>query len=745
MLVSVRYIQIIVCCLPFCLLGSMTVQAQYTTKDSAYIFSLINKAESHFTDARYDSALYYANHAADISRQKKCRTCLAYAQIEAADVYIEIDALDKAAAEANAVQRLGMQMKDSLIIAVSNMQLGQTDLYKDKFSEAIVLLQKSLDEYLAAHPTKYSALAYNDLGYCWGRVGNISKQAEYLLKAIHIYETYFPTNYGELGIAFNNLSTVHYNLNQMDKAIEYAKRSLAYKEKNGDKESMSIGCCNISQFYNGISKQEAEKYLQLCVQYALESNKDSRIVHSYISAGNFYAANKQFATALDYELKAISKLERSGRDVTMLYRRYIAAGNLSAQLGQDTAISMNYYNKAQALLNENTTDKLSIRDFYLQLSNFYRDHQQYEQALSNYKKFILYKDSIVTEKTRSSIAEIETRYETKKKDDQIDLLKVNERLKQLEIEKQKAIINGNKLEAEKKQTEIDLLSQQREMQEIRIAQQVAALDKQQLQSKFDAQQLQLARKEKELQQKELQAQKQWKTLLLAGVLLFVLVSAFIFNRYKLKKKLERQQELLSIRNNIARDLHDEIGSALTSIKILSEVSKNNIGKDTHKAANLLAQITEQSDEMQQGMSDIVWAIKPDNDKLQNILVRMREYVAHVLEPRNIVTRFVVSETMLQQHLDMQQRRDFFLIFKESVNNIVKYAAATEVEIEIYKEAANLVMLIKDNGKGFDINAIAKISGLKNIQTRAAILQGTADISSEAGKGTTVKVQIPTTS
>ena len=77
--------------------------------------------------------------------------------------------------------------------------------------------------------------------------------------------------------------------------------------------------------------------------------------------------------------------------------------------------------------------------------------------------------------------------------------------------------------------------------------------------------------------------------------------------------------------------------------------------------------------MQQGMSDIVWAIKPDNDKLENMLVRMREFASHTLEPKNIETVFVTDEAVLSQSLNMQQRRDFFLIFKEAINNSIKYA------------------------------------------------------------------------
>jgi len=717
--------------------------AQNVKVDSSTVFGWIDKAEAFFTDGNYDSALFYCAKAENLSKQKNFKKGLAYAMIETTDIYIDKDELDKAAINASAVNKIGVQMKDSLITAIAFMQLAQVKMYSDRFDEAIDFFEKSFQFYLEKYPTKYSALAYNDMGYTWGRKGDLSKQAEYLIKSISIYEKYFPDQYGELGIALSNLSTVFYSLNDKEKAIEYAKKSLVYKEKTGDIAKLSLGCCNISQFYNGVNNEEAEKYLQLCVKYAVQSKKEDRMVHSYVTASTFYATNKKFAEALAYELKAIDVLEKTKRDSVMLARRYLSAGNICSGLKRDTLETIAYFNKALAI-NRSLPEKLNLRDFYLQLSNFYRDNQNYAEAFANYKKYILYKDSIVSEKTQSSIAEIETKYETKKKDVEINELSINQKIRLLEIEKQKAIIAGNVLEAKRKQNEITLLSQEKELQEARIKQQGEDLEKQTLVSKTNQQQLALAEQGKKLNEKELQVQKQLRNFIIGGALIALLFVFFVFNRYQLKKRLERQNELLTVRNNIARDLHDEIGSTLTSIKILSEVSKNNIDKDKEKSAALLSQITDQSEQMQQGMSDIVWAIKPDNDKLENILVRMREYTTHVLEPKNIAAKFIVDERVLNESLGMQQRKDFFLIFKEAINNAAKYAAATVVNIELKKEEGNMILKIQDDGKGFQRTEITSSNGLKNIDSRAKVLGGTASIVSEKDKGTIVTVFIPTT-
>jgi two-component system sensor histidine kinase UhpB len=299
-------------------------------------------------------------------------------------------------------------------------------------------------------------------------------------------------------VAYNNLSTVYYGLNDRLKAIEYAKQSLVYREKTGDVSRLSIGCCNISQFYAGINNDEAEKYLQLCVKYALQSKLEARIIHSYVTASNLYNANKKPKEALEFEFKAIDLLEKSKKDSTMLARRYMAIGSLQRQLGGDSSTIISYYNKSLEIL-QTKPDKANLRDFYIQLANYYSDSKNYPAAYENYKKYILYRDSIISEKTQTSIAEIETRYETEKKDNEIARLSSSQLIKQLEIEKQKAVIAGNAAVALQKQNEIDLLSKEQELRDIKIKQQGEELEKQFLQAKTNEQQLLLSEKENQLQ------------------------------------------------------------------------------------------------------------------------------------------------------------------------------------------------------------------------------------------------------
>ncbi|MBS1564316.1 MAG: histidine kinase [Bacteroidetes bacterium] len=715
-------------------------QMQAVKADSAAVFSTIDKAETFFSASRYDSALYYCDKAEAMARRTGFRKGIAYALVEKTDVLMDKNDLAQAEIYPTQTQSIGAQLKDSLIMSIAWMQQAQVKMYGNNADAAIPFFEKCA-RYFEHHPSKYAALAYNDFGYTWGLKGDLNKKAEQLLKAIRVFEALNLDNYGERAAAYNNLSSLYYDLNQRSKAIEYGKQSVYFREKSGDIGRLSLGCCNLSQYYVGIDDEAAVKYQLLCVKYAEQSGDEARIIHSYITSSLVASSRKDTRKALDYESKAIALLEKSRNNPVMLSRRYISMGMGLAALKDDSARVMDYFNKALALSRQ-ANDKYNLRDVYQQMSIYYKEHADYKEAYGAYNKYVLYRDSLINENTRASIAEIETRYKTEKKDNEISRLSAAQRIKELQLEKQDALIAANLLEAQRRKKEIELLSQEKEVQQLRIARQDEQLVQQVLVTKNNEQQLRLAEQEKQLQEKQLKNTRQARNFILAGVLLLALVAWFIFNRYQLKRKIEEQKALLAVRNNIAKDLHDEIGSALTSIKILSEVSGKNVYKDQAKTSGYLREITEQSGRMQQGMSDIVWAIAPDNDRLENLVARMREYISRTLEPKNIQTIFTVDETALSHHIGMQQRRDLLLIFKEAINNAAKYAEASCVQLRLGLRNHTMHMAISDNGKGFDTTKLTSSNGLRNMRQRAGLLNGTFSLSAAPGEGTTVEVSFP---
>jgi ligand-binding sensor domain-containing protein/two-component sensor histidine kinase len=222
-------------------------------------------------------------------------------------------------------------------------------------------------------------------------------------------------------------------------------------------------------------------------------------------------------------------------------------------------------------------------------------------------------------------------------------------------------------------------------------------------------------------------------------------------RYRINELLKRQ----AIRNKIAQDLHDNVGSTLSSISVYSQVARIYHGQ--HKTAELdtaLEKISATSSEMISELNDTVWAINPRNDNMEVILQRMESFSRPLLATREIGFRLDYDRQLPLINLEMEQRKNFYLIYKEAVNNILKYADCRQVAVEVRQKGRSIILRIQDDGRGFDLSKTSEGykssdvygggNGLKNMQLRAREMKGSLQISSAPGKGTTVHLTFPIT-
>lgn len=208
---------------------------------------------------------------------------------------------------------------------------------------------------------------------------------------------------------------------------------------------------------------------------------------------------------------------------------------------------------------------------------------------------------------------------------------------------------------------------------------------------------------------------------------------YLISRYRLKKALE----LESMRNRIATDLHDDIGATLSSISIYSQVVKDKLKDKDHNLERVLDKMGENSREMVNNMNDIVWAINPSNDQGEKLIKRIESYAIDLCSAKNIQVQFHADERLNNISLPLEHRKNIYLVFKEAINNAVKYSAANKVEIALHLKDKTINLQIKDNGKGFDKTQVKKGNGLKNFESRAREINGTVDISAIPGAGTTI--------
>ena len=211
-----------------------------------------------------------------------------------------------------------------------------------------------------------------------------------------------------------------------------------------------------------------------------------------------------------------------------------------------------------------------------------------------------------------------------------------------------------------------------------------------------------------------------------------------------KMRAEKARELEQVRRRIAADLHDDIGSSLTQISIWSEVLRQNNGakRGNGGGAEALNLIADSSRELVDAMSEIVWAINPQKDRLSDLTGKMRRFAADSFAPRRIKFTFDAPDLSEDLPLGANLRRELFLIFKEAVNNIVKHAGCRSVEITFRIEAGAIHLNLRDDGKGFVTGQTSDGHGLSSMAERAKSLDGDLQISSKENAGTTVEINVP---
>lgn len=228
----------------------------------------------------------------------------------------------------------------------------------------------------------------------------------------------------------------------------------------------------------------------------------------------------------------------------------------------------------------------------------------------------------------------------------------------------------------------------------------------------------------------------WKTWWFI-VLAIVLASAVIYSIYRYR--LEQVLKLERLRMKISTDLHDDIGSTLSSISILSDIAMRE--PDKLQAEDMLQEIKENSLNLMDKMDDIVWSINPKHDSLEQLLLRMKRLASKVFEAKKINYSIDIHDSVKEVHLPMQYRQHIYLVIKEAINNIVKHSQASRAVIDVSYRRSILEVVIRDNGIGFDSSAQGTGNGLMSMSERAKMLNTRLDLESKNNEGTSIVLRV----
>jgi signal transduction histidine kinase/ligand-binding sensor domain-containing protein len=229
-------------------------------------------------------------------------------------------------------------------------------------------------------------------------------------------------------------------------------------------------------------------------------------------------------------------------------------------------------------------------------------------------------------------------------------------------------------------------------------------------------------------------QRWWFLFLMVGFM-----GLAIYYAYRLR--LNRLLELERVRTSIATDLHDDVGSGLSQVSILSEVIRRRVGNEG-SVGEELSIIGTLSRDLVDSMSDIVWAINPVKDRFSDLSYRMRRLASDVFSAHGVEFVFDVPNPVRDIKLGPEMRRELYLIFKEAVNNVVRHSHCTAVRISFVISDGALELSVHDNGEGFDPEGASEGNGLANMQVRAKKLGGVLRIISTNSHGTTVNLKAP---
>jgi len=213
-------------------------------------------------------------------------------------------------------------------------------------------------------------------------------------------------------------------------------------------------------------------------------------------------------------------------------------------------------------------------------------------------------------------------------------------------------------------------------------------------------------------------------------------------RYRLRMaELARQHALEQERSRIARDMHDVLGAELVKISMLGEMAETEADAPQTLRPRLQKIVTTARNAVR-GMDEIVWAVNPKNDSLENLANYLCQFAREHFETTEIRLHLDVPPDLPELPLSTEIRHDLFLVVKEALNNVVKHSCASDVWLLVHSSETKFIITIKDNGRGIMPNGNGRLgNGMGNMQSRMSQHGGTFQVASADGSGTEIRVAL----
>jgi signal transduction histidine kinase len=689
------------------LFTSDSIKAQFNTEYKL----LIEKANKEITAKNYTQARKYISEIdSNAFKPNQLEKGFYYQQLARLAYYDTYEDAKSVAYYYKAIKIYEYNNSNvDLGIAYSNVVGVLTDL--KRYKEAEVAINKSII-YVKNDKIKYGNALIN-YSRLLESTGDYPKSISLSLKALKLYEE--SGNLAKIGSGNFQTGLVLETAKQFDKAIEYYQKALSIRKTLKDSLGMSNVYNNLGIIYKNRKQYDlALSSYQNAYNLAIQMNRQVLSLNPLINIGVVY--NKQNKNIL-----AIKNYE----DALIIANKFNRQNSIKII---ETNLALLYMNEeqyekalpfAQKAYNYGETDGTLEEKmaFNFNLAEVLDGLNRSKEAFPYMQRAIKFKDSLNNSQSSENIAEMLTKFETEKKEQQILLLAKENNLQKLSIENQDLMLNQRALEIDNRGISINLKNREIESQKLKTTQQ--------------QQQIKLLAKEKEIRDLEINK----KNIYLAiGAFSILILGVTSFQFYK-KRQLNELNRMQNEKLRISQELHDNIGAQLSfinsSIGTMSANDKENIQL---KETQIITQNTIRE------LRSTVWLINQQEFSLDEFVVKLRDYV----KPYHTGKPHINIEDLSNGNIILKPitATNLFRVIQEVVNNAIKHADATLLNIFFKNNNQELELLITDNGKGFERNGKANGYGLKNINSRIQNINGKCLIESKIGEGTQVKLNIP---
>lgn len=539
------------------------------------------------------------------------------------------------------------------------------------------------------------------VSYCYGLLNNLKESNNYIDSAIIYYKMINKLEL--LPMCYNNRAENGRKLGRLKQALSDCDTAMYYAELTNRKGAK-----------RSINKMMAAVYL------AQKNYEQSRLYYEKAYAD--YDLAKDYITTADI-LNQLGNIDEKTKRYDQAIGNFEKAIAIALEIKQENNLSEYHYNLSNAWLKKNDKRKAEIHALKaIEYATAKKNKTQLAAAQTMLSTVYLDKDS-----TAAAISLASQSFN----------LAAGTESKEMQQNSAAALAYGYYKEGNFKKA-FDYLEVSKKLSDSfsreKYDKDVAALQTSFRVNEKDRE-IQLLNKDKALQQQEI---KQQRLVMIAAAAIALLALSGIWlliNRNKLRQRMKE----LELRNQIAADLHDEVGSSLSSIHMLSQMAEQ--AGDEKKNKDILARVSSNARETMDKMGDIVWMIKPDETRSDSLLQRMERFAHEIASGKNVKVNMEIND-LEKLNLSMDQRKNIYLIFKEAINNAVKYSGTEIINVTADVRSGRLLLAIKDFGKGFDIDQVNKGNGLDNMEKRAKDLGGTLGITSDhAGTSTILTVDI----